>query len=173
MLYINCGKCSINIIYFSVLLLKVKMIKRSYFWVLLLLLVCYSFICCVNMLVTRQVITGTKSLREKNVMEKNKTELRYYFFVYRLLKDTVTMFWMKNPFIPFRLRNPEIYHGSSQFLASKDHILGMTKLWVLSPRHMGHQNWKVLRCHPAKPFHEVEDWDSQKGKWVAPDLWHG
>lgn len=31
MLYINCGKCSINIIYFSVLLLKVKMIKRSYF----------------------------------------------------------------------------------------------------------------------------------------------
>ena len=30
MLYINCGKCSINIIYFSVLLLKVKMIKRSY-----------------------------------------------------------------------------------------------------------------------------------------------
>lgn len=80
------------------------------------------------MLVTRQVITGTKSLREKNVMEKNKTELRYYFFVYRLLKDTVTMFWMKNPFIPFRLRNLEIYHGSSQFLASKDHILGMTKL---------------------------------------------
>lgn len=168
MLYINCRKRSINIIYFSVLLLKVKMIKRSYFWVLLLLFACYSFICCVNMLVTRQVITGTKSLREKKVMEKNKTELRYYFFVCKLLKDTVTMFWMQNPFIPFRLRNLKMYHGSSQFLASKDHILGMTKLWVL-----GHQNWNVLRCHPEKPFHEVEDWDSQKGKWVAPDLWHG
>lgn len=170
MLYINCGKCSINIIYFSVLLLKVKMIKRSYFWVLLLLFACYSFICCVNMLVSRQVITGTKSLRGKKIMGKNRTELSYYFFCKQIV---VTMFQMQSPFIPYRLRNLEVYHGSSQFLASKDHILGMTKLWVLSPRNMGHQNWKALRCHPAKPFHEVEDWDSQKGKWLAPDLWHG
>lgn len=39
----------------------------------------YSFICCVNMLVSRQVITGAKSLRGKKVIEKNKTELSYFF----------------------------------------------------------------------------------------------
>ena len=120
MLYINCGKCSINIIYFSVLLLKVKMIKRSYFWVLLLLFACYSFICCVNMLVSRQVITGTKSLRGKKIMGKNRTELSYYFFCKQIV---VTMFQMQSPFIPYRLRNLEVYHGSSQFLASKEWIL--------------------------------------------------
>lgn len=38
------------------------------------------------------------------------------------------MFHMQSPFILYRLRNLEVYYGSSQFLASKDHILGMTKL---------------------------------------------
>ena len=58
-------------------------------------------------------------------MGKNRTELSYYFFCKQIV---VTMFQMQSPFIPYRLRNLEVYHGSSQFLASKDHILGMTKL---------------------------------------------
>lgn len=58
-------------------------------------------------------------------MEKNRTELSYYFFCMQI---AVTVFQMQSPFISYRLRNLEVYHGSSQFLASKDHILGMTNL---------------------------------------------
>lgn len=39
----------------------------------------YSFICCVNMLVSRQVITGTKSLREKKLWKKIKLNLVIIF----------------------------------------------------------------------------------------------
>lgn len=153
MLYINCGKCSINIIYFSVHAFKGKMIKRSYFWVLLLLLACYSFICCVNMLVTRQVITGTKT-EEKNVMEKNKTELRYYFFVYRLLKDTVTMFWMEN----LSLLGWEIlrYIMVAVNFWLQGCILTWQKLWSCLPGHMTIRTERFLDVTQQNPSWSAE-----------------